>query len=152
MIDKDIREKVLKEISKYIPADVDKDIEKGIYMFSEEYAESNGTPFLLEQIYNSKAEEIINIFKSKNLQFIITKLKNEEFKPEKIAFMSSDELSPDTKIKNKDKNDDGGTKGLVDCPKCKKSNVKTTEIQRRAADEPADVYATCLECGHVFMI
>jgi len=151
MIDKDIREKVLKEISKYIPADVDKDIEKGIYMFSEEYAESNGTPFLLEQIYNSKAEELIEIFKSKNLQFIITKLKNEEFKPEKLAFMTKDELSPDTSKKSTNDND-GGTKGLVDCPKCKKSNVKTKEIQTRSADEPADIYATCLECGHVFMI
>ena len=151
MIDKDIREKVLKEISKYIPADVDKDIEKGIYMFSEDYAESNGTPFLLEQIYNSKAEELIDIFKSKNLQFIITKLKNEEFDPKKIAYLSIEELSPPTTI-DKNENNDGGTKGLVDCPKCKKSNVKTKEIQTRSADEPADIYATCLECGHVFMI
>lgn len=151
MINKDNREKVLKEISKYIPAEVDKDIEKGIYMFSEEYAESNGTPFLLEQIYNSKAEELIDIFKSKNLQFIITKLKNEDFKPEKLAFLSKDELIPDTSTKNNDTND-GGTKGLVTCTKCNKSNVKIREVQRRAADEPTDLYATCLECGHVFMI
>jgi DNA-directed RNA polymerase subunit M/transcription elongation factor TFIIS len=151
MIDKDIRENVLKEISKYIPADINKDIEKGIYLFSDEYAESNGTPFLLEQIYTSKAEELIQIFKSKNLQFIITKLKNEEFKPEKIAFMTKEELIPDM-LNKKNKEDDGGTRGLVDCPKCKKSNVKIREVQRRAADEPADIFATCLECGHVFMI
>jgi DNA-directed RNA polymerase subunit M/transcription elongation factor TFIIS len=151
MIDKEIRENVLKEISKYIPADINKDIEKGIYLFSDEYAESNGTPFLLEQIYTSKAEELIQIFKSKNLQFIITKLKNEEFKPEKIAFMTKEELIPDM-LNKKNKEDDGGTRGLVDCPKCKKSNVKIREVQRRAADEPADIFATCLECGHVFMI
>ena len=151
MISKDIRETVLKEISKYIPAEVDKEIEESIYIFSEEYAKNNGTPFLLEQIYNSKAEELINIFKSKNLQFIITKLKNEEFNPKKLAFLTKEELAPNTSIKN-DKKDDGGTKGLVDCPKCKKSNVKIREVQKRAADEPADLYATCLECGHVFMI
>jgi DNA-directed RNA polymerase subunit M/transcription elongation factor TFIIS len=151
MIPEYLREKTLKEISKYIPFDIDKKIENGIFKFSKEYAESNETPFLLDQIYISKSDDLINIFKSKNLQFIITKLKNNEFKPEKIAFMSKEELIPDVSNKNKD-NSDGGTKGLVDCPKCKKSNVKIREVQRRAADEPADVYATCLECGHVFMI
>ena len=123
MIDKDIRKKVLKEISKYIPPDVDKDIEDGIYMFSEEYAENNGTPFLIEQIYNSKAEDLINIFKSKNLQFIITKLKNEDFDPKKLAFLSKEELEPDTAIKL-DKENNDGVKGIYECPKCKKSNVK----------------------------
>jgi DNA-directed RNA polymerase subunit M/transcription elongation factor TFIIS len=150
MIDKDIRNKILKEISKYIPFDIDKKIEQGIVTFSEEYAETNGTPFLLEQIYQTKGEELIELFKSKNLQYIINKLKREEFKPERIAFMTKDELNPD--LVNMENDQVKGTEGLVDCPKCTKSNVKTTELQTRAADEPADLYATCLECGHVFMI
>lgn len=150
MIDKDTRNKVLKEISKYIPDDIDKKIELGIYNFSKEYSELNSTPFLLEQIYDDKASEIIDLLKSKHLQYIVTQLKKDNIKPEKIAFMSIDELKPT--IKKEETDTIKGTKGLVDCPKCKKSNVITKEIQRRAADEPADIYATCLECGNVFML
>lgn len=150
MIDKDIRNKILKEISKYIPSDIDEKIEQGIVTFSEEYAETNGTPFLLEQIYQTKGEELIELFKSKNLQYIINKLKSEDFKPEKIAFMTKDELNPE--LASMEKNNVKGTEGLVDCPKCTKSNVKLTELQLKRGDEPTDIFATCQECGHVFMI
>ena len=43
-----------------VGSDISKIIEQSVYKFSEEYAEYNNTPFLLEQIYTSKAEELLH--------------------------------------------------------------------------------------------
>jgi hypothetical protein len=39
-----------------------KDLEESILEFSKKYAEENETPFLFEQIYDSKIDEIINFY------------------------------------------------------------------------------------------
>ena len=76
MINKDLRDSMFKEISKKLGNDIGEIVEKSIFDFSDQYAESNGTPFLLQQIYESKAEEIICILNGKNLEYIITSIKN----------------------------------------------------------------------------
>jgi len=148
MINKSIRDKFFKEISKYLGNDISKDVEEGIFLFSNNYAEDNGTPFLLEQIYETKAEEIVKILQGKTLKFIIDSIKNNKINPKKIAFMRKSELVPsidNNKNKKKEKGSD-----LFKCSKCKKSNVSLTELQLQRADEPATTIITCLECGNVW--
>ena len=74
MINKDLRDSMFKEISKKLGNDIGEIVEKSIFDFSDQYAESNGTPFLLQQMYESKAEEIICILNGKNLEYIITSI------------------------------------------------------------------------------
>jgi len=147
MINKDLRDKIFKEFSKYLGNTVAKEVEQALFKFSEEYAEENGTPFLLEQIYESKSEELIDIFNGKSLKYIIDSIKNKTINPEKIPYMRKSELIPNI---TKNNSDDEAKKGsdLFLCSKCKKRNTSIEERQVRSADEPATQFITCLECGN----
>jgi DNA-directed RNA polymerase subunit M/transcription elongation factor TFIIS len=146
MINSELRSKTKKEISKYLGTDIAEDVENGIYLFSKEYAENNNIYYLIEQVYENKVDELINIFKSKYLQYIIKKLKDDIIKPDKLAFININDLLPKEEKLEKKKE---GT-SLFQCPKCKQRNTIVNEVQLRAGDEPADLFITCLECGNVF--
>lgn len=150
MIDKILRDKSLKEISKFLGNDIALKVEEGIFKFSSEYSENNGTPFLLQQIYETKAEEIIKILEGKTLQFIIQSIKNNKIKPDKIAYMRKSELIPQLESEILIKEKKGSN--LFKCEKCKKSNTSIRELQTRAADEPATQIVTCLECGNTWTL
>ena len=157
MIDKIKREKILKDLSLKFNTEHAKDIEQSIYIFSQKYADDNGTPFLLENIYGSKADEILNLLNNKNLMFIIQAIKKGNIDPKKIAFMKPAELNPDKFkdiIKKKEVEEmrlnDKGSTSTFECKKCKKSKTSVVEKQVRSGDEPATLFITCLECGHVF--
>ena len=95
MINKDKRNKIFTKLSKKLGNNNAKDIEQSIYIFSQKYADDNGTPFLLENIYDSKSDEILNILNDKNLMFIIQAIKKGNIDPKKIAFMKPVELNPE---------------------------------------------------------
>lgn len=155
MINKDLRDSKFKEISKKLGNDVAEIIEKSIFDFSDQYAESNGTPFLLQQIYESKAEEIICILNGKNLEYIISSIKNNKLDPSKIGFMSINELNKDQYdaiMKKKEKSNIKNQSSSFECKKCKKKNCSITERQVRSGDEPATLFINCQECGHVFTL
>lgn len=150
MIEKILRDKSLKDISKFLGNEIAIKVEEGIFNFSSEYAENNGTPFLLQQIYETKAEEIIQILKGKTLQFIIKSIKDNKIKPDRIAYMRKSELVPQLKKDNNIKKKKGSN--LFKCEKCKKRNTSITELQLMRADEPASQIVTCLECSHTWML
>jgi DNA-directed RNA polymerase subunit M/transcription elongation factor TFIIS len=157
MIDKEKRNNIFKELSKKFGNEIAKDIEQSIYIFSQKYADDNGTPFLLENIYDSKADEILSILNDKNLMFIIQAIKKEDIDPKKIAFMKPSELNPGKFkeiIKRKEVEEmrlkDKGSTSTFECKKCKKNKTSVVEKQVRSGDEPATLFITCLECGHVF--
>lgn len=157
MIDKIKREKILKDLSLKFNTEHAIDIEQSIYIFSQNYADDNGTPFLLENIYSSKADEILNLLNNKNLMFIIQAIKKGNINPKKIAFMKPAELNPNKFkdiIKKKEVEEmrlnDKGSTSTFKCKKCKKSKTSVVEKQVRSGDEPATLFITCLECGHVF--
>ena len=159
MINKDKRNKILLEMNKKLGNKIALDVEQSIYIFSQKYADDNGTPFLLEDIYDSKVAEISNILNSKNLMFIIQAIKKGNIDPKKIAFMKPTELNPEKFkdiIKKKEVEEmrlsDKGSTTLFECKKCKKSKTSVVEKQVRSGDEPATLFITCLECGHVFMM
>ena len=138
-------------LSKLIKKNFVKLVEKSINDFSVEYAEINDTPFLLESIYDTKVEEIINAL-TKNPEII-----SNEDDAKRIAFMKPEELNPDNYeklLKKKEmeeyKKNDIKSSSAFKCSKCKKSKCTVTQKQTRAGDEPATTFVTCLECGYNF--
>jgi DNA-directed RNA polymerase subunit M/transcription elongation factor TFIIS len=161
MIDKKKRDEVYNKFNKILGPTISKDIEQSIYNFSEDYAESNNTPFLLENIYISKAEELYCLLNS-NLQTTIKLINDKKIEPKKIANMRQAELNLLLSnkqyvdiIKKRELNmmlSEKKGSNAFECKKCKKRKCSITEKQVRSADEPATQFITCLECGHVFTI
>ena len=126
-------------------------IEKSILDFSIDYANVNETPFLMESIYDTKLDEIINaLSKNKNL------IKTDE-DAINIALLKPEELNPDNYeklLKKKEveeyKKNDIKSSSAFKCSKCKKSKCSVIQKQTRAGDEPATTFVTCLECGYKF--
>ena len=150
-MDQDKVNQTIKSLSKVTKKEFVKLIEKSINDFAVEYAEINDTSFLLESIYDTKVEEIINAL-TKNQDFISS---DEDAK--RIAFMKPEELNPDNYeklLKKKEmeeyKKNDIKSSSAFKCSKCKKSKCSVTQKQTRAGDEPATTFVTCLECGYNF--
>ena len=156
-IDSASRNKVIKQIEKFIGEKLATNVELSIYNFSTEYAETNDTPYLISSIYDSKSEEIICQLSNKESQFLIDGLKTKKINAKKVAFMKPEELNPE-KYENfikkremeeyKKLNKVGSS--VFTCSKCKKSNCSVTQKQTRAGDEPPTTFVTCLECGYTF--
>lgn len=126
-------------------------IEQGIKNFATEYAEINGTPFLTEEIYNSKINEILKALKK------YPELVTNQKQAEEIVYKTPAELNPDcfeSLLKKKEieeyKKTNVKSSSAFKCSKCKKSKCSVTQKQIRAGDEPATTFVTCLECGHSF--
>ena len=83
MINKLKRNNVLKELLKKFGTECAADIENSIYLFSQKYADDNKTPFFLENIYDTKSEEILCILSNKNLMYIIKAIKDNKIDPKK---------------------------------------------------------------------
>lgn len=159
MINEKIRNDNIKELSKKFSSNIATDIENSIYNFSVNYAEDNGTPFLLDNIYESKFDEIICILTNKNLEYIIQAIKKNKIDPKKIAFMKPEELNFEKYsdlIKKKEidrmRMENANVSTAFECKKCKKNKCSVIERQIRSGDEPATLFITCLECGNVMMM
>jgi transcription elongation factor S-II len=150
------RNEMKKKLSKYINKNISDKIEEGIFNFSNEYANLNETPFLLQSIYDTKYEEILLLLSNKDSKTLIDAL-NGKFDPEKLAYMKPEELNPEKYeqiIKKREleeyKKNNGASSDAFTCAKCKKSKCKIEQKQTRAGDEPPTTFVTCLECNHVF--
>lgn len=152
MINKEIRDTFFKELSKKIGNQNSIKLEEGLFDFSNSYAENNGTPFLLEEIYKTKSNEILDLLSKDNLQNIIFLIKNNKIKPEKIPFMDKNDLIKNKKIIKNTTNKNKVQSDAFECPKCGKRNVSVIEKQIKRGDEPATPFITCLECGYIFML
>ena len=152
-LDKEIRNKIIKNISKFFDKKTSKKIEESVFQFSTSYAMDNETPFLFEQIYNTKSEELIIQFDESKM--LIKKIKDESFKPEEIAFLKVEQLHPEKydkilkkKNKEEDKKNNKKTTSAYKCPKCGARKAISEEKQTRSGDEPATIFIECKECGH----
>jgi DNA-directed RNA polymerase subunit M/transcription elongation factor TFIIS len=152
----DIRQKNIKIFEKIISSKKNaENIENSIYNFTNEYIQINNLPFLIEEIYNNKINDIITFLKNNySDKYVIDLI---ETKSDKIAFLTEAELAPEKyneilkkkKIYNL-KNNVGSN--AFECKKCKKKNTKITQKQTRSGDEPPSTFITCLECGNVFRL
>ena len=141
----------IKKLKDYVKPEFIVAVEKSIADFAINYATDNETLFLVDSIYDTKLEEIINVL-CKSPDFI--KTINDA---EKIAFLKPDQLNPDNYeklLKKKEleeyKKNDVQSSSAFKCSKCKKKKCSVTQKQTRAGDEPATTFVTCLECGHQF--
>tara|TARA_B100002019_G_C21165505_1_gene545597 strand:+ start:440 stop:916 length:477 start_codon:yes stop_codon:yes gene_type:complete len=150
-----LRKNVIKSLNKIFNKDISVKIENGIHDFSEEYSENQGTPFLLEQIYNDKSLEIICHFENPTNKNLVEAIKSKKIDANKVATLKPQELNPEkydkiTKKKELEeysKNNQAST-DIFQCSKCKKRKCSISEKQTRAGDEPATTFVKCLECGH----
>jgi DNA-directed RNA polymerase subunit M/transcription elongation factor TFIIS len=151
------RKNIEKQISKILNDKLAKDVENSIYLYSKEYAEIHDTPYLLQQIYEDKAQQILAQLQNQESNYLINALKNKKIDGTKIAFMKPEELDPEkyeSIIKKREmeeykKNNTSGTNAFT-CVKCKKARCQVSQKQTRAGDEPPTTFVTCLECGHTF--
>jgi DNA-directed RNA polymerase subunit M/transcription elongation factor TFIIS len=126
-------------------------VEKSIRDFSNDYASVNETPYLADDIYDTKLEEIINAL-SKSPEIIKTEedaIRIALFKPEELNPAGFEKILKKKEIEEYKKNDIKSSSAFK-CSKCKKSKCSITQKQTRAGDEPATTFVTCLECGHQF--
>ena len=156
-IDSSFRDQTIKTLAKILGDKIGKDVETSINNFSKEFSEINETPYLIQQIYESKVDDIICQLNNKDSDYLIKALKDKKIDPLKVAFMKQEELDPEkyeSIIKKREleeykKNNKSGSNAFT-CVKCKKSRCEVTQKQTRAGDEPPTTFVSCLECGHTF--
>lgn len=149
-----LRKDNIKNFKKHFDKDTSKIIEFTIFNYAEEYANNEGIPFMMQNIYTEKIEEFLKYFNDDN-----NKLKeniiNGNIQPCDIMQLKPDELEPDKYekiIKKKEieeKNKDAAFTTVYKCSKCKRRKCKAETRQTRAADEASTLFITCLVCGNV---
>jgi transcription elongation factor S-II len=154
-VDKQLRTKTKESFTKLLNTNYSNKIEESIFNFSVDYATVNETPYLIEQIYETKVDEIVKLLHNKENDYFLKAIKEEQINLDQIAFMKPDELNPekyDKIIKKKsveqDKIDNQATSNVYECKKCKNRKCSVTQRQTRAADEPATTFVKCKECGY----
>jgi hypothetical protein len=156
-VDKELRTNFKSSFGKMITSEKINKIEESIFKFSIDYATVNETPYLIEQIYETKADEIKKLIKDEENDYFLNAIKNNNIDCDQIAFMKPDELNPEKydKINKKKsleeyKKNNQTTSNVFECRKCKNKKCQVTQRQTRAADEPATTFVTCMECGYEF--
>ena len=154
-MDSTTRKLVTKRLSKIFTKDISEKIENSIFEFSDQYAETQGTPFLLEQIYNEKTDELMFQFENPKNKSLIKAINDNTIDPKTVAQLKPQELNPEKyeKITKKkeleeyNKNNKAST-DIFQCSKCKKRKCQVSEHQMCRGDEPATTFVTCMECNH----
>jgi len=156
-VDQKVRDNTKLSFGKILSKDLINKIEESIFNFSIDYATVNETPYLIEQIYDTKVNEIIRLCTDVETDYFIKNLKNGKIEASKVGFMNPDELNPDKykKILKKQeleeyKKNNQATSSVFECKKCKNRKCQVVQRQTRAADEPATTIVTCMECGYEF--
>lgn len=153
------RKLIVKRLTKIFDKKTSNLIENSILSFSEQYAETQGTPFLLPQIYQDKSDELLCHFENDKNSELIQSIKSKKIDPNTVAILSPQELNPEKYEKIQKKKDleefnknNQATTDIFKCSKCGHRKCKVTEKQTRAADEPATTFVECQECGHVWTL
>ena len=72
------RKLIVKRLAKIFDKKVSNLIENSILNFSEQYAETQGTPFLLQQIYQDKTDELMCHFENENNDDLVQAIKTKK--------------------------------------------------------------------------
>ena len=155
-VNEDLRTKYITKFNSLLDNSIATQIEESIHNFSNEYANCNETLYILDEIYETKAIEIENLLKDKEITFKEL-LMNETLKPSMVAYLSPEKLNPDKynqiiKKKNTEEHNKNNqyTSTVYTCKKCKNKKCQVVQRQTRSADEPATTFVTCMECGYEF--
>ena len=147
-------DKAVESINKYFDEIKSNEILEEIKKFTHIYINVNECPYLGDDIFNSKLNELLFFFEKSD--FLIDGINEENILISNLCNMKPHELNPeryqtiiDKKTYEMKKKKQKGTT-TFSCKKCKNNNCDVTQKQTRAADEPATTIVTCLECGFTF--
>ena len=169
-----IREKTRETMQRHVPtfdALHIQDLEIGVYNWCIRYADTN------EMTKNWLNKRFVNLYTNKAISAISNLdadsyvqnkrlaqriLDEKEFKPHDVPFMRPENVYPekwravlDAKQKKEHYAFEDKKESMTDqfvCRKCKKRECVYYELQLRSADEPMNVFITCLNCGHRWKI
>ncbi len=161
-----IRQQVINKLN-LIVKDIKKttNIEKGIFNSCIEYANENHIKpswdnRLFSQIYKNKAISIYSNLQGDNYinnVRLLKRLQENEFKPEKLAYMKPQYTFPENwkqLLDKKNKRDKflyevqkETFSSMFTCGRCKKKECTYYQLQTRSADEPMTTFVTCTNCG-----
>jgi DNA-directed RNA polymerase subunit M/transcription elongation factor TFIIS len=138
-----------------------KDLEIGIYNWTIDYSNKNNIIKNWENnrftsLYFEKCRSIISVI-NKDINKIISNLKDKTYLPHEIPFMKPEDIHPDlwkdiieiyTKIyENSYENAAVAMTDLFRCGKCKGNKCSYYELQSRKSDESTTIHVKCLICG-----
>jgi len=131
-------------------------IENGVWSYiNEMYPSLNRT---LDKVYLAKARQVYGLIKQRHDICII------DIPLDRIAYVPYHDIIPmkwkehkqqvkllDQEIIGlRNKTEKNFTTSIFTCPRCKKNNCKSVEVQTRSCDESATVFVTCIECNYSF--
>jgi DNA-directed RNA polymerase subunit M/transcription elongation factor TFIIS len=134
-------------------------LEKGVFNFAIKEASSRKIVKKWEnkQFIQLYMDRMRTIYINMKNEVLLNQLKSKEITPQAFAFMTHQEINPEhwkdyiDKKKKRDmskytNNVEASTDMFV-CKKCKSRRCTYYELQVRSADEPTNVFITCLDCG-----
>ena len=142
------------------------DLEIGIFNYTLDYANSykislSWTSQLFIDTYINISRSIYSNLKKDsyiNNKNLLDKLKNREFIPHKLPYMSCDEIFPEKWINIIEKQKlkfkaayeikQVAMTDSIKCGKCKNNKISYYELQTRSGDEAMTCYFNCLVCSH----
>lgn len=153
------RKNTIKQLSEFFDAKHSSKAEAGLFDFSKQYCESNGSDLsLAKSIYIDSVRNIVYNFKDNGptVQKIIKNIKKNKFNPYNLAFLKPDELNEENwiKIKTRRETSENKMKNLPSiewkpCRVCKNIEYFFRQLQTRSADEPMTTYYICKQCGKI---
>jgi|TARA_B110000259_G_C14020471_1_gene402852 DNA-directed RNA polymerase subunit M/transcription elongation factor TFIIS len=166
------RTKVIELIQKNTGLDLihSDDLEKGVYNFCINYAQTKGfdkswNDKLFMKIYLQKTRSMIDHINEgsyMNNKRLKTRILDKEFFPHDVPFMDSTNVFPEAWTSILDKymkqeenfynSKQVAKTDLFKCGKCKKRECSYYELQVRSADESSTIFVTCLNCGNRWRI
>jgi len=143
-----------------------KDLEIGVFNASIDYANSLKIPLswsndlFAENYINIAIKIYSNLYPNSYIQNknLLSRLKNKEFLPHKLPYMTTQEMFPERwkeimekyekQIKNAYEIKQMSMTEDYKCGKCKNNKITYYELQTRSGDEAMTQYFTCICCGH----
>jgi DNA-directed RNA polymerase subunit M/transcription elongation factor TFIIS len=158
-ISQNIRDGNIKKLSEYVSIKNAKLLEETIYDFTLVFCNDNNVDkYLLEEIYSSKFNSILNNINPNSYiknNYLLNAINNEEVNITEIPYLRPEDIFPDNwrAIKTKlnmieEKRKNMNMVELFPCKKCgcKKHTIK--QMQTRSCDEPMTTFITCQTCGN----
>lgn len=143
----------------YVLYDVERviEIEKGIFEYSLLHIITHNLENkMVVPIYNDKVYDIV--YNLQNNHALAKSILDNITPPYALAFLSPQQLNPSKwmDILNKKKfrenaENNMATSDRYRCTKCGERKAKVTELQIRGADEPTNMFVTCLVCYNTFI-
>ena len=136
-----------------------KEMENGIFEFSLLHVTTHNLEHKnLLIVYNDKIYDIIFNLQDPTNKTLLSSILNNNMKAFLVSFLSPQQLHPerwkeilDKKKFREDKENNMATTDRYRC-KCGERKAKVTELQIRSADEPTNLFITCLSCYNTFII